>query len=58
MRAAIGDLVGRRLMLCEDADDAQTRLVAAGLAAGVPQPRRGESFTPNERLPHCLRSGR
>ena len=26
-------------MLCEDADDAQARLLAAGLAAGVPAPK-------------------
>ena len=32
----IDELVKDRLMLCEDADDAQARLLAAGLAAGVP----------------------
>src|SRR6185369_1812525 len=38
VRNAIDDLVKDRLMLCEDTDDQQTRLLAAGLAAGVPAP--------------------
>jgi hypothetical protein len=39
-------------MLCEDADDAQSRLIAAGLAAGVPaHPGKG---TPTlQPVPHC-----
>jgi len=36
---AIDALVKDRLMLCEDADDAQTRLLEAGLDQGVPPPR-------------------
>jgi len=36
---AIDGLVKDRLMLCEDADDEQARLLDAGLAAGVPAPR-------------------
>jgi hypothetical protein len=35
---AIDGLVKDRLLLCEDAADQQTRLLAAGLAAGVPPP--------------------
>jgi len=35
---AIDGLVKDRLMLCEDADDQQARLLDAGLAAGVPPP--------------------
>jgi hypothetical protein len=35
---AIDGLVKDRLMLCEDADDAQARLLQAGLTAGVPSP--------------------
>jgi len=49
---AIDGLVKDRLMLCEDADDAQSRLIAAGLAAGVPaHPGKG---TPTlQPVPHC-----
>jgi hypothetical protein len=35
---AIDDLVKDRLMLCEDAEDQQARLLEAGLDAGVPAP--------------------
>lgn len=40
-------------MLCEDVADAQTRLVRAGLAAGVPSPA---VLPVNLPVPHC-RSG-
>ena len=47
---AIDDLVKDRLMLCEDADAAQARLLQAGLDAGVPAPDGGLALqTP----PHC-----
>jgi hypothetical protein len=36
---AIDGLVKDRLLLCEDAGDQLARLIQAGLAAGVPQPR-------------------
>jgi hypothetical protein len=36
---AIDGLVKDRLMLCEDADDEQARLLQAGLNAGVPSPQ-------------------
>jgi hypothetical protein len=49
---AIDDLVKDRLMLCEDADDAQSRLLQAGLAAGVPPPRG--NLPPQSTVPHCL----
>jgi hypothetical protein len=40
---AIDGLVKDRLLLCEDADDQLTRLIQAGLDAGVPQPHgKGE----------------
>jgi len=53
---AIDDLVKDRLMLCEDTDDQQTRLLAAGLAAGVPAPNGNGRPLP---IPHCQgRSGR
>ena len=38
VRHAIDDMVEDRLLLCEDAGDQEDRLIAAGLAAGVPQP--------------------
>jgi hypothetical protein len=50
---AIDDLVKDRLMLCEDADDAQTRLLAAGLAAGVPAP--SGRLPAQSTVPHCLK---
>jgi hypothetical protein len=49
---AIDDLVKDRLMLCEDADDAQARLLAAGLAVGVPPPKG--KLPPQATVPHCL----
>jgi hypothetical protein len=50
---AIDDMVEARLMLCEDAGNEQTRLIAAGLAAGVPQPADG--IMPPVRLPEQCR---
>jgi len=53
---AIDDLVKDRLMLCEDTDDQQARLLAAGLAAGVPAPNGNGRPLP---IPHCQgRAGR
>jgi hypothetical protein len=49
---AIDNLVKDRLMLCEDADDQQSRLLAAGLTAGVPAPHGNPS--PQATVPHCL----
>ena len=49
---AIDDLVKDRLMLCEDADDAQARLLQAGLDAGVPAPHG--NVPPHTTVPHCL----
>ena len=51
VRNAIDGLVKDRLMLCEDADDAQARLLAAGLAAGVPAPRG--PVPPQTKVPQC-----
>jgi hypothetical protein len=53
---AIDRMVKERLMLCEDADDEQQRLIQAGLKAGVPAPQDG--IVPPARLPHrCLEGG-
>ena len=49
---AIDDLVKDRLMLCEDADDQMQRLLAAGLAAGVPEPHG--KLPAQATVPHCL----
>lgn len=53
---AIDGLVKDRLMLCEDAADAQSRLLAAGLAAGVPAPNG--KLPPQATVPHCLGQNR
>jgi len=49
---AIDGLVTDRLMLCEDADDAQSRLIAAGLLAGVPA-HPGKGVPTQQPVPHC-----
>jgi hypothetical protein len=49
---AIDGLVKDRLMLCEDADDQQARLIAAGLERGVP-PHPGKGTPPLQPVPHC-----
>jgi hypothetical protein len=49
---AVDDLVKDRLMLCEEADDQVSRLLNAGLAAGVPAPQGNPS--PQTTVPHCL----
>ena len=51
VKNAIDGLVKDRLMLCEDADDAQARLLAAGLAAGVP--KANGKLPPQSNVPHC-----
>jgi len=49
---AIDGLVNDRLMLCEDADNQQDRLLTAGLNAGVPAPHG--NLPPHSTVPHCL----
>ena len=51
VKNAIDKLVKDRLMLCEDADDAQARLLQAGLTAGVPAPEG--KLPPQATTPHC-----
>jgi len=48
---AVDDLVKNRLMLCEDTSAYVTRLIDAGLVAGVPAPTGREPKYPN--VPHC-----
>ena len=51
IKAAVDGLIARRLMLCEDAAAEQTRLMNAGVAAGVPAPAGG--LPAPAVLPHC-----
>jgi hypothetical protein len=48
---AVNDLVGERLMLCEDAEAAVIRLLNAGLAAGVPP--APPNLPPRTVVPRC-----
>ena len=50
IRHALDKMVKRRLLLCEDTAAEETRLIAAGLAAGVPAPASAVVPAP---LPHC-----
>jgi hypothetical protein len=52
---AIDDLVRNRFMLCEDTAAVYTRLLQAGLNAGVPAPQGNPS--PQEQVPACLGKG-
>jgi hypothetical protein len=52
---AIDRLVKDRLMLCEDVADAQTRLLQAGLDAGIPAP---DGLPPRVTPRHCQTSSR
>ncbi len=51
---AIDGLVRDRLMLCEDADDQQARLLQAGLDAGVPAPQG--KLPPQPVVPQCQKA--
>jgi hypothetical protein len=48
---AIDAMVKNRLLLCEDAGAQVTRLIDAGLAAGVPAPTGNQPWYP--KVPHC-----
>jgi hypothetical protein len=50
--AAVDDLVRRRFFICDDTQDIVTRLLAAGVAAGVP-PASGNASQPNP-VPACV----
>lgn len=53
IRKALDRMIKGRLILCEDAAAEEARLVAAGLAAGVPPSLVALPATPAT-LPHCL----
>jgi hypothetical protein len=48
---AIDSLVKDRFLLCQDTDAMQTRLINAGLVAGVPSPHGNEPM--HSKIPHC-----
>jgi hypothetical protein len=52
---ALDDLIKDRLMLCEDADEEQARLLQAGLDAGVPPPA---GHLPSQPVPPHCRGGK
>jgi hypothetical protein len=51
---AIDGLVQRRLFICEDTQAIATRLLNAGLAAGVPAPQADEDASAPNPLPACV----
>ena len=53
---AIDDLVKDRFMLCEDTETVHTRLLQAGLAAGVPAPKGNPM--PQDQVPACKSNGK
>jgi hypothetical protein len=50
---AVDDLVRRRFMICDDTQDIVTRLLQAGLAAGVPAPTPNENAATSNPVPSC-----
>ncbi len=48
---AIDGLVKDRLLLCEDTDAMESRLIQAGLDAGVPRPHGNQPT--HKKIPHC-----
>ena len=53
IRVAINDLIEQRLMLCEDAESEEARLMSLGLDLGVPAPQGG-SLPATSLPPACL----
>jgi hypothetical protein len=50
---AVDDLVRRRFFICDDTQDIVTRLLQAGLAAGVPAPKPNEDSSTPSPVPAC-----
>jgi hypothetical protein len=50
---AVDKLVKRRFMICDDTQDIVTRLLQAGLAAGVPAPSADENSSTPDPVPAC-----
>ena len=55
---AVDDLVRARFLLCEDTQDMLTRLLQAGLDAGVPAPKANENSAAPDPVPACRGRGR
>jgi len=51
---AVDRLVRRRFMICDDTQDIVTRLLQAGLAAGVPAPSPDETSSAPNPVPACI----
>jgi len=51
---AVDRLVRRRFMICDDTQDIVTRLLRAGLAAGVPAPSSDETSSAPNPVPACI----
>jgi hypothetical protein len=50
---AVDALVRRRFFICDDTQDIVTRLLQAGLAAGVPAPTPNEDSSTPDPVPAC-----
>jgi hypothetical protein len=50
---AVDKLVRDRFLICEDTQDMMTRLLQAGLAAGVPAPQPNENAAAPDPVPAC-----
>jgi hypothetical protein len=50
---AVDNLVKRRFLICEDTQGMVTRLLQAGLTAGVPGPTASEDSSPPAPVPAC-----
>jgi len=51
---AVDKLVRRRFLICDDTQDMVTRLLQAGLAAGVPAPKPNEDASTPDPVPACV----
>jgi hypothetical protein len=51
---AVDKLVRNRFLICDDTQDIMTRLLQAGLAAGVPAPRSNENASAPDPVPACV----
>jgi len=51
---AIDKLVHRRFLICDDTQDMLTRLLQAGLAAGVPAPPPNSNISAPDPVPACI----
>jgi hypothetical protein len=50
---AVDNLVRNRFLICDDTQDMVTRLLQAGLSAGVPAPNANEKASSPDPVPAC-----